>query len=100
GPLLVPTWAAGIVALFRRTEWRPIRFVAVAFPVLLLFTYVGGSQSYYPLGLLACLYAIGCVPVANWARGSSRRRAVALGALAGNGPVSAVIALPLIPLSF
>jgi 4-amino-4-deoxy-L-arabinose transferase-like glycosyltransferase len=99
GPLLVPTWVAGIVALLRRPEWRPIRFLVVALPVLLLFTFVGGSQFYYPLGLLACLYAVGCVPVAEFAQRHLRNRALVIGAVAVNAAMSAVIALPLIPLA-
>ncbi|MFC0681798.1 glycosyltransferase family 39 protein [Lysobacter korlensis] len=99
GPLLVPTWVAGIVALVRRQEWRPIRFLVAALPVLLLLTFAGGSQFYYPLGLLACLYAIGCVPVTEWAQARFRRRGVVLGAVGVNALVSAVISLPVIPLS-
>ena len=99
GPLLVPTWVAGIVALLRRTEWRPIRFLVVALPALLLLVFVGGSQFYYPLGLLACLYAIGCVPVAEWAEPRIRQRGLVIGAVAVNALVSGVISLPLIPLS-
>jgi hypothetical protein len=98
GPLLVPTWVAGCVALLRRPGWRPIRFLVVALPVLLMLTFVGGSQFYYPLGLLACLYAIGCVPVAEWAA-DRRRRTVVIGTVAANALLSSVISLPLIPAS-
>jgi 4-amino-4-deoxy-L-arabinose transferase-like glycosyltransferase len=99
GPLLVPTWVAGILALVRRTEWRPIRFLVVALPVLLVLTFVGGSQFYYPLGLLACLYATGCVPVAEFATAKVGRRGPVFAAIGVNSVVSAVIALPVIPLS-
>ena len=97
GPFLVPVWVAGLVSLLRRPAWRPVRFMAVAFPVLLLLTFLAGSQFYYPFGLLAVLFAAGCVPVAEWMSQSARRRAVTVAAITVNSVVSAVIALPLIP---
>ncbi len=49
----------------RRAEWRPVRFLAAAFPVLLVLVFVMGAQVYYPFGLLAVLFAVGCVPVSD-----------------------------------
>ncbi|NUQ88238.1 MAG: glycosyltransferase family 39 protein [Glycomyces artemisiae] len=96
GVFLVPVWAAGLWALFRRPEWRPVRALAVAYPVLLVIVLVTGGQFYYPIGLLAAVYAAGCVPVAAWAA-SRGRRALLTAAVALNAAVSAVVALPLIP---
>ena len=106
GPPLVPIWLAGLVAVLRRPEWRPIRFIGAAFPVLLVLVFVMGSQFYYPFGLLAVLYAIGLVPTVEWLRrgatgepvGTARRNWVVAG-LAVNGVVSLLIGLPVIPLS-
>ncbi|WP_030156723.1 glycosyltransferase family 39 protein [Glycomyces sp. NRRL B-16210] len=96
GTFLVPVWIAGIVALLRRPQWRPVRALAVAYPILLVVTLATGGQFYYPMGLLIALYAAGCVPVAAWA--ASRGRRVLLVAAVGlNTAVSAVVALPLIP---
>ena len=100
GPPLVPVWVAGAVALLRRPAWRPVRFLAAALPVLLVLVFAMGSQPYYPFGLVAVLFALGCVPVVAWARrGAAGRRAVLVGAVALNAVVSAVIALPLLPAS-
>ncbi len=99
GPPLVPFWVSGLVAMARRPEWRPVRFVAAAFPVLLVLVYLMGSQVYYPFGLVAVLFAVGCVPVERWAAGLRwRRRLVGLAA-ALNALVSLVLGLPLIPLA-
>jgi hypothetical protein len=99
GPPLVPIWIAGLVGLVRRPAWRPVRGLAPAFAVLLLLVCAMGSQLYYPLGLLAVLFAAGCVPAAEWmARSRIRGRVVAAG-VALNAAVSAVISLPLLPLS-
>jgi 4-amino-4-deoxy-L-arabinose transferase-like glycosyltransferase len=96
GPPLVPIWVAGLVALFRRPQWRPVRALAVAYPILLVIVFATGGQVYYPLGLLILLFAAGCVPTADWA--SRRGRRVLVGAaLATNAVVAAVIGLPLLP---
>lgn len=99
GPPLVPIWVAGLVSLVRRADWRPARFLAVAFPVLLGLVFVMGSQFYYPFGLVAALFAIGCVPTHEWMVQRSIRRRVVAGAVTANVAVSAVLGLPLIPLS-
>ena len=98
GPPLVVFWVSGLVALWRRPQWRPIRFLAAALPVLLALTFILGSQPYYPLGLVGVLFAVGCVPVHDWIlRGRTSRRTVVVIVVAINAMVSAVIALPLIP---
>jgi 4-amino-4-deoxy-L-arabinose transferase-like glycosyltransferase len=97
GPPLVPIWVAGLVSLLRRPEWRTVRFVAVAFPVLLVLVFVMGSQFYYPFGLLAVIFAIGCVPAAEWMRGW-RSRLVVVG-VALNAMVSLLLGLPIVPVS-
>jgi 4-amino-4-deoxy-L-arabinose transferase-like glycosyltransferase len=99
GPPLVPFWIAGIIALGRRRQWRPIRSLAVAFPVLLVLVWIAGAQFYYPYGMLAVLYAIGCVPVAQFAQQGSPRKALVIAAVALNSLVCAVISLPILPLS-
>ena len=97
GPLLVPIWVAGIVTLLRRRSWRDIRLLVGAFVVVLVFTFVGSAQFYYPLGVVQVLLAIGCVPTAEWMR-TRARRALVWTAVALNSAISAVIALPLVPI--
>ncbi|MDQ2848484.1 MAG: glycosyltransferase family 39 protein [Actinomycetota bacterium] len=88
----------GLVALWRRPDWRLLRFLIPALLILLIETFVGGGQIYYPLGLVTVLFAVGCVPAGTWLDRSWRRwTAVALFAV--NTMVSALIALPLLPLS-
>ncbi len=97
GPPLTVIWVAGLVALWRRAEWRPVRFVAVAFPVLLVLVFLAGSQFYYPFGLLTVLFAAGCVPTAAFVTRSRTWLVLLVAGVAVNSLVSAVIALPLIP---
>lgn len=99
GPPLVVIWISGVVALWRRPQWRPIRFLATALPVLLVLVFVLGSQPYYPLALVGLYFAVGCVPTCDWIarRHQPARRALVVAVVAINAVVSAVIALPLIP---
>jgi 4-amino-4-deoxy-L-arabinose transferase-like glycosyltransferase len=96
GLFLVPIWIAGLVALLRRPEWRPVRALAVAYPILLVITLASGGQYYYSMGLVIALYAAGCVPVAAWAA-TRRRRGVLVAGVALNSAISALVALPLLP---
>jgi hypothetical protein len=99
GPTLLPVWIAGLVALLRRPQWRPIRAVAAAYFAALVLTFLGGAQMYYAFGLQAFLLAAGWVPTVDWmARGRWHRPAV-YAALAVNAVVNAVIALPLLPVT-
>lgn len=96
GPPLTVVCAAGWWELVRRPQWRRLRFLAVAFPVLVGLSLLAGGQVYYPLGLVAVLYAVGCVPAASLGRRWWRTLQVLL---VVNALVSAVIALPLVPVS-
>lgn len=99
GPPLTPVWVAGLVALWRRPQWRAVQCVAVAFPLLLVIVFIAGTQFYYPLGLLTVLLAAGCVPVADFvARFAAWRRWLIVGIVLNAG-ISALIALPLVPVS-
>lgn len=98
GPPLVAVWSTGWVALIRGIRWRPIQFLGVSFPVLLILTFAAGSQNYYPLGLLVVLFAAGCVPVAEWlARANIGMRIVSTGLVVINAVVASVISLPVLP---
>lgn len=99
GPPLVPIWVAGLVGLVRRPDWRQVRFLAAAFPILLVLVFIMGAQFYYPFGLLAVLFAIGCLPTVEWARRARWREAALASAVAVNALVSVVLGLPVIPLS-
>jgi 4-amino-4-deoxy-L-arabinose transferase-like glycosyltransferase len=99
GPPLVPVWVAGIVALLRRTDWRTVRLLVPAFAALLVLTFAGGGQVYYPFGLLAVLFAAGCVPVAELMTRSARWRRLTVAGVVVSAVVSALIALPLLPVS-
>jgi 4-amino-4-deoxy-L-arabinose transferase-like glycosyltransferase len=99
GMFLVPVWVAGLVRLVRDPALRPARAVAAAYPVLCALVLVTGGQPYYTVAVVLALYAAGCPPTVRWFAGRPGRTAVFGAALAVNAAVSAVIALPLLPVS-
>jgi 4-amino-4-deoxy-L-arabinose transferase-like glycosyltransferase len=94
GPPLAAIWIAGLVWLWRRPA---VRFVAAAFPVLLVLVFIMGSQFYYPLGLQVVLFAAGCGPAWSWLTRRTAWRRTLVVALGVNVAVSVVLALPLVP---
>ncbi|WP_091180453.1 glycosyltransferase family 39 protein [Microlunatus flavus] len=101
GPLLFVVVVAGAVRLLRAPAWRAYRFLLVALVVAVALTVVGGAQVYYPYGLLAPVFAAGCVPVAAWAeRGAGGARRAALAVLVALHVVTnVVIDLPVLPVA-
>ena len=95
GPPLIALWIAGLRWLWQQPL---LRFIAVAFPVLLVLVFLMGAQFYYPFGLQVVLYAAGCVPAANWLATRRGWRIAMTTGIAVNAAVSLLIALPLVPL--
>jgi 4-amino-4-deoxy-L-arabinose transferase-like glycosyltransferase len=101
GPPLVASWVAGLVGLLRRERWRPVRSLAAAYLVICVVVLVAGGQPYYTYALLGALFAAGCVVTVDWiGRGRRRARLALVAAGVGlNAVVSALIALPLVPIA-
>jgi hypothetical protein len=93
GPLLIPVWVAGLVALWRRYPLFPVAAAVLA--VLFMAT---GGKPYYLAGLFPLLLAAGAGPVLGWARTTLRR--VLLGvAVALTALVNVVLMLPVVPVT-
>jgi 4-amino-4-deoxy-L-arabinose transferase-like glycosyltransferase len=90
GVPVFPVAVVGYVALWRRPDWRPVRCLAVAYPLAVVINFLAGGQVYYAFGLLAYLLTAGFVAT-TW----SPRLLVAL--VAVNALVSCYIALPVLP---
>ncbi len=96
GPPLVAIWVAGFVSLVRD---HALRELALAYPVVCVLLLAIAGQPYYTMGLLLALYVAGCVATERWLAGRRGRQAWVVAGLALNIAVSAVIALPLLPVS-
>jgi hypothetical protein len=92
-------WIAGLVALLRRPRLRRFRLFAVAWIFLAVVFLATGGKPYYLAGMFPVLLAAGAIETDAWLeRGRSRRRGALLcGAVILSGLVSAVIALPVLP---
>lgn len=97
GPFLVPIWVAGLVALFRRATWRSLRWIPIAFFVVVAAVFLAGSQVYYGYGLLATVYAIGCVPTADWIGRRRWRFALVVAGIVISSAGSILLSLPILP---
>jgi Dolichyl-phosphate-mannose-protein mannosyltransferase len=97
GPPLFVIAIAGFVGLLRRPAWRAARGMALAYPVVLVVSWFSGTQYYYGFGLLAFLFAIGCVSTAEWAAHRKARRSTVVIAVAISSAVNIAITLPVLP---
>lgn len=96
-PVLFAVCVAGFVRLLRAPEWRSVRWLAPALVIAVALTMLGGTQYYYPYGLLAVVFAVGCVPAAAFAQRSPGRRRLVLAAVALHIAVASLINLPVLP---
>jgi hypothetical protein len=89
----------GLFALARKPGVRPFRFFAVCWVVLVLIFEATGGKPYYLIGLLPVLVSAGALEVDAWlSRGRrTRRQTTLIGAVSASALVSAVIALPILP---
>jgi hypothetical protein len=90
GPPMVVIWGAGLWSLARD---RRVRFFVVAFVVMVVFTFVSGTQGYYPVLLLPLPFAAGIVAM------EPHLGRVWAALFAVNGVVTFVIGLPVVPVS-
>ena len=97
GPLLFPVCVAGFVGLLRRPEWRAVRWLAPALVIMVGLTLAGGSQVHYPYGLVVVIFAVGCVPAADFARQARSRMIMVAAAVAVHGLVGVTANLPVLP---
>jgi hypothetical protein len=96
-PVLAPVWIAGLLAPFRRTGWRQLRFVPITYAVMAVLYFAGNGHAYYLASLYPVLLGIGALPTAEWTKRLPRRNWLLATAIALSAAVSAVIALPLLP---
>jgi hypothetical protein len=98
-PVLVPVWAIGWWRLLRSPELRAWRGIAVAYLLLVVLFTATSGKPYYLAGLFPVLLAAGSAPVLGWARATAARGWMLGAALALSLAVSAVLGLPVVPVT-
>ncbi|MFE9580656.1 hypothetical protein ACFYO1_30060 [Nocardia sp. NPDC006044] len=96
GPLLAPLWMFGLWRLARDTRYRAF---AVAYGLLFVLFLGTGGKAYYLGGLYPILLAAGAVPLAVWLGQRRIRWAAVSFAVAANVISSAILFLPVLPIS-
>src|SRR3954452_17020423 len=100
GPVPAVPLVAGLVVLLTAAWARPWRWIAVGYLAMLVFVVVTGGKPYYLLGFVPALIAAGVPGVRAWVERGRLRRWV-VGVLVGvQLVVSAVIALPVVPVAW
>ena len=92
--LAVPIWIAGIVAPFRTNALRDLRFVPIAYVVVVGAAIALGAKGYYVIGLYASLIAIGAVA---FERAAVSLRVALAAALILTAAAALPLSLPLLP---
>jgi Dolichyl-phosphate-mannose-protein mannosyltransferase len=95
-PVLAPVWLAGLLAPYRRLELRRVRFVPVAYVVLLVAYIAGNGKAYYLASLYPAVLALGALPAADWTTRARLRARALVVAIAVSVIISGFIALPLL----
>jgi 4-amino-4-deoxy-L-arabinose transferase-like glycosyltransferase len=98
-PLLVPVWLAGLWRLARQRDLATYRVFAAAYVLLALLFLATAGKPYYLAGLYPVLLAAGAAPTLRWASTSRPRRGLLTAGVAVTGVISAVLFLPVVPVS-
>jgi 4-amino-4-deoxy-L-arabinose transferase-like glycosyltransferase len=99
GPVIAAVLVAGVDALLRDRDLRTRRWIGVAYLLLLALFIATGGKPYYTAGLLPTLLAAGVPAMSQWVDGSAARRRLAVLLLVVHAAISAVIALPVVPVT-
>ena len=101
GPPLVAVVLGGLWALWSRPAWRAVRFIPLAYVVLLAVLLVTGGKGYYAAGPFAAIISAGAIATCDWMdEGRSElRRAVVVFGLAVNLVTGAIVTLPVLPVA-
>jgi 4-amino-4-deoxy-L-arabinose transferase-like glycosyltransferase len=99
GAVLAPVWLYGLIRLFRDPAMRRWRSVGVAYVALLIVLMATAGKAYYLSGMYPVLLGAGAQPTAEWLRAGPRRIRLFGVVVAISVAVTAVITLPLVPVT-
>jgi hypothetical protein len=96
-PGTAPIWLAGLAALLAWRRFADLRFLSIAFVLLIAAMIALHGKDYYPVGAYPVLFAAGAVAVEAWIARPILRTALVAEMLAF-GLVGAPFALPVLPI--
>ena len=89
-----PLWLAGLIAPFRVPTLRDLRFLPIAYIIVVVAAVVLAAKGYYVIGIYASLIAVGAVALE---RTTAWISAALLAAIAVTGVAFAPFSIPLLP---
>ena len=100
-PVLVPLWVAGLVRLLRGGDVQRCRAFGWTYLALAVLFMATGGKPYYLAGMYPVLLAAGAKPAEAWLTGgrAGLRRGLTVAAVGLSAMVSAVLFLPLVPVT-
>ena len=93
-PFAAPVWIAGIIAPFRRSALRDLRFIGIAYLAVFVAAALFSGKGYYIAGFYATLLAIGAVALEGAA---VRVRAAVYALIVTIGAAALPLSLPVLP---
>jgi len=94
-PVAVPLWLCGLAAPFVWRPLRDVRFVSIAYAVLLAIAIALEAKGYYIIGIYGALFAIGAVVLE---RAVAWLRVTLFAALALSAVATMPLSLPVLPI--
>ncbi len=94
-PLSAPVWIAGLIVPFTRRPLRALRFISIAYAVLLAVAVVLEAKGYYVIGIYAPLLAIGAVEIE---RAAGALRVTLFAVLAAVAVLTLPLSIPVLPI--
>jgi 4-amino-4-deoxy-L-arabinose transferase-like glycosyltransferase len=95
-PFSLPVWGAGLAALLFWARFRAVRWIGLAYVLLMAFSQIVHGKPYYVASVYPSLIAAGGVALEAWLRATAARAAIAAFVAAG-GIAFAPLALPILP---
>ena len=95
-PVAAPIWIAGTVALFRASDLRRYRFIAIAFLLLLAAAALLNGKGYYIAGMYTPLICAGWVALEKFALARPAWRAVTAGSVLVSAALLAPFTIPVL----
>ena len=95
-PVSAPVWIAGLLAPYSRAALRDLRFVTIAYAVILFVAVALSAKGYYIVGIYAPLLAIGATAIE---RAAASVRITIFTLLATVGILTLPLSLPVLPVN-
>ena len=96
-PVVAVIWLAGLGSIVFRSSLRDLRWLPIAYALLLAVAVVTEAKGYYIVAIYASLVAVGSITIESWLRSAAARVAAVALVLAVTVPVVPLV-VPVLPI--